>query len=222
MSKTSSQGGSRGAGRSRAAIRTILKNVGPSDASTMAEELGIAPMAVRQHLYALEELGDVCFTLVPRPKGRPAKLWQLTEQANAHFPNAHAEFSTELITSIKRVFGEEGMEKLLDVRLEKQISDYSNEISASSSLSEKLSSLSAIRTREGYMSDVLPGENPNEYMFVENNCPVCDAAKECTGICARELDLFSEVLGEEVTVERSEHLIEGARRCAYQISKQRR
>lgn len=207
--------------KSRKRILTLLKENGPQEAATLAAELKITDMAVRQHLYVLEEIGDICFTLEARPKGRPAKLWQLTEQANSHFPNTHAEFSTELITSIKAVFGDEGMEKLLDARLEKQVRDYSSEISVSSPLQEKLKSLSKIRTREGYMSDVIPGDNPEEFMFVENNCPVCDAAKECTGICARELDLFNEVLGEDVKVERSEHIIEGARRCAYQISKKR-
>lgn len=207
--------------KSRKRILTLLKENGPQEALTLAAELKITDMAVRQHLYALEEIGDICFALEARPKGRPAKLWQLTNQANNHFPNAHAEFSTELISSIRTVFGDEGMEKLLDVRLEKQIRDYSSEISVSSPLQEKLKSLSEIRTREGYMSDVIPGDNPEEFMFVENNCPVCDAAKECTGICARELDLFNEVLGNDVSVSRFEHIIEGARRCAYQISKKR-
>ncbi len=207
--------------KSRKRILTLLKENGPMEAVALATELEITDMAVRQHLYALEEIGDICFGLEARPKGRPAKLWRLTEQANSHFPNAHAEFSTELITSIKQVFGDEGMEKLLDARLEKQIHEYSCEISSSSPLKEKLKSLSKIRTREGYMSDVIPGDEANAYLFVENNCPVCDAAKECTGICARELDLFNEVLGEDVEVERSEHIIEGARRCAYQISQKR-
>lgn len=205
--------------KSRKRILTLLKQNGPQEAGVLAASLKITDMAVRQHLYAMEEIGDVCYRLEPRPKGRPVKLWQLAEQAKVHFPNAHAEFSTELIASIKQVFGDEGMEKLLDVRLEKQIADYSASIPTSSSIHDKLHILATIRTREGYMADIIPDNHPESFLFVENNCPVCDAAKECTGICARELDLFCEVLGKDVDVKRSEHIIEGARRCAYQISK---
>lgn len=205
--------------KSRKRILTLLKQNGPQEAKTLATNLKITDMAVRQHLYVMEENDEVCYRLEPRPKGRPAKLWQLTEHAKVHFPNAHAEFSTELIASIKQVFGDQGMEKLLDVRLQKQISDYSAAISTSSSMRDKLNSLAEIRTHEGYMARIIPDDHPENFLFVENNCPVCDAARECTGICARELDLFREVLGKDVNVKRSEHIIEGARRCAYQISK---
>lgn len=205
--------------KTRYRILMILKEEGPKEAIELAAALNITDMAVRQHLYMMEDEGDVCYHLEPRPKGRPAKLWQLTAQANAHFPDTHADFSTELISSIRQAFGEEGMEKLLDVRLKKQITDYKSEIPNSSVLDDKLQSLAKIRTREGYMAEILPGDRVDQFFLVENNCPVCEAAKECTGICARELDLFKILLGEDVKVERLEHIIEGARRCAYQISK---
>jgi predicted ArsR family transcriptional regulator len=37
------------------------------------------------------------------------------------------------------------------------------------------------------------------------------------GLCASELDLFQEVLGPDVKVEREEHILAGARRCRYRI-----
>jgi hypothetical protein len=40
----------------------------------------------------------------------------------------------------------------------------------------------------------------------------------CTGLCGKELEVFQEVLGEDVRIERTEHIVAGARRCAYRVS----
>jgi predicted ArsR family transcriptional regulator len=55
--------------------------------------------------------------------------------------------------------------------------------------------------------------------LVENHCPICAAATACTGLCDGELDLFRQVLGPGVEVVREEHLLAGARRCAYRIER---
>ncbi|PJI50782.1 MarR family transcriptional regulator, partial [Methylobacterium radiotolerans] len=39
------------------------------------------------------------------------------------------------------------------------------------------------------------------------------------GFCRSELELFRKVLGEGVQVDREEHILAGARRCAYRVSK---
>jgi predicted ArsR family transcriptional regulator len=58
------------------------------------------------------------------------------------------------------------------------------------------------------------------YVLVENHCPICVAATACQGFCRSEVDTFREVLGPGASVERTEHIIEGDRRCAYRISLQ--
>ena len=55
------------------------------------------------------------------------------------------------------------------------------------------------------------------YLLMEHHCPICDAAKSCLGFCNAELRLFSEALGDDVTVERTEHLLAEGRRCTYRI-----
>jgi hypothetical protein len=57
----------------------------------------------------------------------------------------------------------------------------------------------------------------DDYLLIENHCPICAAATECQGFCRSELEIFSEALGREVSIERSEHIIAGARRCLYRI-----
>jgi predicted ArsR family transcriptional regulator len=76
--------------------------------------------------------------------------------------------------------------------------------------------LAELRSEEGYMADwrVLPD---GSYVLSENHCPICAAARLCQGFCRSELAVFRSALGPSVTVERAEHILLGARRCAYRI-----
>jgi len=53
---------------------------------------------------------------------------------------------------------------------------------------------------------------------VENHCPICAAARLCTGLCREELNLFRKVLGRDVRIERISHILAGANRCAYRVT----
>lgn len=66
------------------------------------------------------------------------------------------------------------------------------------------------------MADVKP-QPGGEFLLVENHCPICAAATACTGLCAKELEVFQSVLGNDVVVTRTEHIVAGARRCAYRV-----
>src|SRR5215216_3335998 len=68
--------------RTRRAIVHLLKQEGALDAQALAARLHLSAMAVRQHLYALRDEHLVTYHEVPRPVGRPAKLWQLTSAAD--------------------------------------------------------------------------------------------------------------------------------------------
>ena len=204
--------------RTRRGLLERLKREGAQDAGTLAGTLGVSAMAVRQHLYALEGEGLVTFEEEPRPVGRPAKLWRLTEAADRFFPDGHAELTLGLLAALRETFGEAGMEKLLAARTAEQTAAYGRRFEPSDSLVAKLVALAEIRTEEGYMA-AIEYAGGGEFLFVENHCPVCAAARSCQGLCASELEVFRTVLGPDVTVERSDHILAGARRCAYRVTK---
>ncbi|MPZ09582.1 MAG: ArsR family transcriptional regulator [Kiloniellaceae bacterium] len=203
--------------RSRRAIIDSLKQDGPQDAASLARRLGVSAMAVRQHLYDLSGEGLVTHETEARPLGRPAKLWALTPAADRFFPDGHAEFSVGLINSMKQAFGAEGLDKLLRLRAREQIATYKACIDHQPSLPKKLKALAEIRTEEGYMAEV---EKANGgYLLVENHCPVCSAAAACTSLCSMELEVFQKSLGREHEVRRIDHILAGARRCAYLVTR---
>ena len=61
-------------------------------------------------------------------------------------------------------------------------------------------------------------EDDGTLTLVENHCPVCAAATACRTLCRSELAIFRDVLGDGARVERTDHILAGARRCAYRVT----
>src|SRR4051812_47811189 len=203
-------------GKTRRAIVKLLKSEGALDSARLARHLRLTPMAVRQHLYALQREKLVTAEERPVPLGRPAKHWHLTPEANRLFPDAYAELTVALVGAVGTAFGPAGLQRVLESRCAIQQSDYRSRIPASGSLEAKLRELARIRTEEGYMAEVTRAGAG--FLFVEKHCPICAAANACQGLCSTELELFRSVLGNGVRVERTEHIVAGDRRCVYQVT----
>jgi predicted ArsR family transcriptional regulator len=202
--------------KTRRAIVNLLKQEGEMDSQQLSDRLGVSAMAVRQHLYALQDEQIVTYKEEARAMGRPAKLWHLTPAANRLFPDGYAELTLSLIDSVKEAFGDDGLERLLEVKTRHQIDNYEKDISNRKSLKQKLETLANIRTDEGYMAEV-EFLDDGSFLLIENHCPICTAAQACTGLCAKELEVFQTVLGQNVSVERSEHILSDSRRCVYRV-----
>jgi predicted ArsR family transcriptional regulator len=175
-------------------------------------------MAVRQHLYRLKVEGLVEFTDERRKVGRPARVWRLTSAAAERFPDTHGDLTVEIIAAVRAAFGEAGMDKLLRERTRRQIDEYRTRLRpAGTSIAKRAQALAEIRREQGYMAEC--SKMPDGSMLLaENHCPICAAASTCQGLCREELSLFRAVLGDKAQVERTDHILAGARRCAYRIT----
>lgn len=193
-----------------------LKTRGPQTAAQLAKRLGVTPMAVRQHLYALEESALVDFIDERKRVGRPSRVWRLTSGSAALFPDNHGELAVGIINAAKAAFGDKGLAKLVNERTRAQLARYRERIPSSLPLEKKVAALAAIRRDEGYMAE-WSRDGEGVYRLVENNCPICAAASACAGLCEGECELFKSLLG-EVELDREEHIIAGARRCVYRIA----
>ena len=200
----------------RQAILRLLKQQGPRDSETLASQLAISAMAVRQHLYALRTQMLVTYQEEQRPIGRPAKMWCLTPAAGSQFPDAHAGLSVNLLNAAEQTFGEEGVKRVISRCAEQQIETYRSRIPARASLQNRLRALISLRNEEGFMAEV-QRQPDGSFLLIENHCPISAAAKVCPKLCDAEMDVFRAILGEGVTIERTEHMVAGARRCVYRI-----
>lgn len=214
----------------RRRVLELLKR-DPRSAGDLARELGITVAAVRQHLDALAEQGLVVpATQSPRGRGRPAHKWLLTPRADAYFPDRHADLLLSLIRGLRSSLGEEGLSQVIRARDAELIESYRAALDpiGPADIDRKVAALARIRTDEGYMAEVrsdgeTEADGPNQadgengILLIENHCPICEGAKACTSLCRSELEVFRAVLGDDVSVEREEHLLSGDRRCVYRI-----
>ena len=196
----------------------LLKTSGPQTAAELGRSLQITSEAARQQLLRLSAEGMVYTKSEVRGVGRPAQVYHLAPAAQRRFPDTHAELTAQLIGEIREVLGEDAMEKLIQVRETGTRKRYDALLSGEQSLARKIARLAEIRNKEGYMANWVK-EKGESYLLVENHCPICAAASACTGFCRSEKAIFEHVLGRNVRVERVEHLLAGARRCAYRISR---
>ena len=202
--------------RTRDRVLFELKTRGPQTAFELAAKLEVTPMAVRQHLAGLSEGDLVEFEDERRSVGRPARVWRLSEAANARFPDSHAELTVDLLTVLREAYGEEGLDRVIDLRSRRQLESYRKALAADTTLEQRIASLARLRSAAGYMAEWK--RDGADFLFLENHCPICAAASLCQRFCKDELELFRKALGPEVRVERTEHILAGARRCAYRIT----
>jgi predicted ArsR family transcriptional regulator len=194
----------------------LLKTRGPQTAAELGKAAGVTGEAARQQLVRLAADGLVVATAEPRGVGRPAQVWGLTEAGHARFPDGHAELTAQLLRTIRAELGEAALDRLMESRAAESKAAYAAALAGAEGLGEKVARLAEARTREGYMAESRP--EAGGYLLVENHCPICVAATECQGFCRAELDTFRAVLGPDAAVERTEHIVQGDRRCAYRIS----
>lgn len=194
-----------------------LKTLGPQTAAQLARRLDVTPMAVRQHLQALSGEGLVSHEEERRKLGRPARVWSLTRAAARRFPDAHAGLAVELLEAVRRTFGDDGLERLVGECSRLQRTGYVAQMPAAGApVQERVAAIAAIRSGEGYMSE-WSSAHDESWLLAQNHCPICTAAAACQSFCRDELSIFRELLGSDVTVTRIEHVLAGARRCAYRI-----
>lgn len=194
-----------------------IKTKGPISTSVIANDLNMTGEAARQHIQKLTSMGLVegAQCLSQTGAGRPRQNWVLTELGHQRFPDTHAQLALQLIDSVRTIFGDDGLEKLIHQRevesREKYIARCEN-----LPLAERLAALVEVRSEEGYMAKV--EQEGEDWLFIENHCPICAAATACQNFCRSELALFQEVIGNEASIEREQYLLEGAGRCVYRIS----
>ena len=198
----------------------LLKKRGPQTAAEMGCVAGVCGEAVRQQLVRLAKEGLVESVAEPRGVGRPVQVWSLTSAGNARFPDAHAKLAARLIEAIRTELGEAALDRTIHALAGESKAAYAAAVGDAADLGERVRRLAAARSREGYMAEVK--REGGGYLLIENHCPICVVAQACGDFTGIELDMFRAVLGPDAAVERTEHLVQGDRRCVYRITRKKR
>jgi DeoR family suf operon transcriptional repressor len=194
-------------------VLVALKRRGEATAEDLAEDLGITPSGVRQHLAALKSSGLISSRQVRGRPGRPADIYHSTDLAEAHFSKGSGELAIELLGMIE----EEDpnlVPRILDRRRGLRV-DQVRALVSGESLQEKVQTLVKLLDDEGYLADfeVSPGEI---YRVTLHNCAIWALASQYGQACTSELDFLREVLP-GAAIERFSHKVAGAFVCGYEI-----
>jgi len=196
-------------------ILQVIKTRGAVTVKELAQELGMTTMGVRQHLQKLEKDGLLSYEDCKAKIGRPTRHWLLTGLGHKQFADRHGELTIQVIDAVEHLFGADGLKKVAEERERSTFLSYQMQLSEVSGLEQRLIKLVELRQQEGYMAEL--EQTSSGYRLIENHCPICKAATRCPSLCRSELNIFQALLGSDLSVERTEHIVAGERRCVYQI-----
>lgn len=196
-------------------ILLLLKSKGPAQTKGLAHAVGITRQAARLQMERLEADGLVEHVVERAGVGRPHRSWSLTAKGHGRFPDTHAQMTVELIEAVRAEFGAQGLDRLVARREQATEAAYGEALKGAEGLEQRLARLADMRAGEGYMAE-WSRRDDGTYLLIENHCPICVAAAACQGFCRSELALFQAMLA-PAQVERAEHILTGARRCAYVV-----
>lgn len=197
-------------GESRAAIVEHLRRGGDASVAELACHLGISEVATRRHLGVLEEEGLVDARTVNQGRGRPAARYQLTADARRLFPAAYDQLAAEALDFLGQTQGREGIRAFLRWRLERQVGDLGDAVTADD-LEDRLTQLADALSAAGFAASV--DEDGRSFTLTQQHCAIETVARDHPEICAFEAATFAQVLGTDVQLRRRATVARGADAC---------
>jgi predicted ArsR family transcriptional regulator len=194
-----------------------LRRRGEATAEQLAEQLEMTVSGARQHLSALARDGLVEASERPAPtprRGRRALVYAATPAADSLFPKAYGELTNELLGYV----GDTDpalLDDLFAKRRANRIAAAQARLEGKATLGGRVAELTRILDEDGYLATWERVE-PGVYRIVEHNCAIWAVAQRYGQACTSELDFIRAVLP-GTRVERVQHMIAGARRCAYEV-----
>jgi DeoR family suf operon transcriptional repressor len=201
----------------RRAVVYAVRRRGEATAEQVAEQLDMTVSGARQHLSALIRDGLVEATERPAPepkRGRRPLAYSVTAAADGLFPKAYGELTNELLGYVEGT-DPALLDDLFAKRREHRVDNAHARLARTRDLRGKVAELTQILDEDGYLA-TFEEVSPGLYLIVEHNCAIWAVAQRYGQACTSELEFIRAVLP-EATVERVQHMVAGARRCAYEV-----
>jgi predicted ArsR family transcriptional regulator len=189
-----------GTDRTRDAVaRTILQH-GPQSAAALAERLGLSAAAIRRHLDALVADGMLAERAArPAPqrgRGRPARVYAMTEAGRAAFPNAYDDLAVTALRYLRDSGGEQTIEAFAASRVAALVDTIGPQVTTAASPAERAEALADALTAQGYAATSATA--PAGVQICQHHCPVEHVAAEFPQLCEAETRAFEQLLGTDV------------------------
>jgi predicted ArsR family transcriptional regulator len=190
-----------------------LKRWGSATVAELARDLNLSGVSLRRHLDILERDHLVTAQVQPRGRGRPVKVYRLTEEADRFFPERYSEFAVDLLQGVREAFGEGALRRLLQHRTSKLIERIKARLTGKS-LRERVELLTEAMTEMGFLAS-WQRAGVGRFILTQAHCPLRRIAMVCPELCEQELRMHQAVL--EACVTRECFIPQGEAVCRYQI-----
>jgi len=178
--------------------RSILEN-GPSTAAALATRLSLTPAAVRRHLDHLVEEGSLEAreprVYGSRGRGRPAKVFVLTECGRDTFIQAYDDLAASALRFLSESAGPEAVAQFARRRTAELETRYQGLLDAAAP-EDRADVLAEALSEDGYAASVRT--SPVGDQLCQHHCPVAHVAAEFPQLCEAETEVFARLLGRHV------------------------
>ncbi len=175
----------------------------------------------RQHLTSLVEHGLVDAAEIrddPHRRGRPRLTYHVTAMGDLLFPKAYGALTNELLGYVADT-DPDAVDRLFERRRNHRIEAAHARLAGCRSLAAKIAELTAILDEDGYLAS-FEQLGRDHFVVVEHNCAIAAVANRYGQACTSEIEFIRAVLP-EADVTRISHMVNGDRRCAYDIKRRR-
>jgi predicted ArsR family transcriptional regulator len=188
-------------GRTRHRVTALLLEHGPQTATELAGRLAVSPSAVRRHLDALVVAGQIEERHAPgarRGRGRPARLFHLTDAGRSTFPHAYDDLALTALRHVAAQGGPDAVRAVAEAQLaglEQRCSTAVEHASGSGTV-DRAQVLAAALTAEGYAASASAISSGGQ--LCQHHCPVAHVAAEFPQLCEAETAVIGRLVGTHV------------------------
>jgi predicted ArsR family transcriptional regulator len=187
--------------RTRDRVARALHDHGPQSAGALSASFGLTPAAVRRHLDSLIAAGRVSEVAERkvrgqlRGRGRPAKLFALTDDGHSLFPHAYDDIAVEALSYLRHAGGDAAVGAFARQRLHGLETRYSAALDQVPA-DRRPAVLAAALTADGYAASAqLAGTG---IQVCQHHCPIAHVAADFPQLCEAETQMFVRLLGTHV------------------------
>ena len=209
----------------RGQVARLILELGPSTAATLGGRLGLTPAAIRRHLDNLiaDDMIETrtARTYGNRGRGRPAKVFVITDAGRSAFEHAYDDLATSALRFLERTYGPQAVAEFARQQVAETERRYLPVVAQASDLTARVHALagalsgdgyaaaagpapaigpgSAVRTGEGNKGTATSAELiDNGAQICQHHCPVAHVAAEFPQLCEAETEAFGRLLGTPV------------------------
>ncbi|MCW2845431.1 MAG: transcriptional regulator [Nocardioides sp.] len=179
-------------------VQSILVE-GPSTAAALAVRLDLTPAAVRRHLDQLLDEGMLEAReprlQATRGRGRPAKLFALTETGRDGFDQQYDDLAVQALRFLDETGGEVAVREFANRRVA-FIGERFDGVQGAHPQLSPTEVLARVFSDEGYAAAVR--DLPMGQQLCQQHCPVSHVAHEFPQLCEAETEAIGRVLGRHV------------------------